>query len=66
MSYNYKINEIKLDEVKKIFSSQCLEFITDLHNLFNSKRIHLLEEREKIQQKIENLEIQKTNFRLIF
>ena len=49
MSYNYKINEIKLDEVKKIFSSQCLEFLTDLHNLFNSKRIHLLEEREKIQ-----------------
>ena len=54
MSYNYKINEIKSDEVKKIFSSQCLEFLTDLHNLFNSKRIHLLEEREKIQQKIDS------------
>ncbi len=54
MSANYKINEIKSDEVKKIFSSQCLEFLTDLHNLFNSKRIHLLAEREKIQQKIDS------------
>ena len=54
MSYNYKINEIKLDEVKKIFSSQCLEFLTDLHSLFNSKRIHLLEERKKVQQKIDS------------
>ena len=54
MSYNYKINEIKLDEVKKIFSSQCLEFLTDLHKFFNSKRIHLLEERKKIQQKIDS------------
>ncbi len=54
MSSSYKINEIKLDEVKKIFSSQCLEFLTDLHKFFNSKRIHLLEERKKIQQKIDS------------
>ena len=38
MSSDYKITNIESSEVKKIFSPQCLEFIVDLHNLFNSKR----------------------------
>ena len=54
MSSDHKITNIESSEVKKIFSTQCLEFVTDLHNLFNSKRIHLLEERKKIQQKIDS------------
>ena len=54
MSSDYKITDIESSEVKKIFLPQCLEFVIDLHNLFNSKRIHLLEERKKIQQKIDS------------
>ena len=54
MSSDYKITDIESSEVEKIFSPQCLEFVIDLHNLFNSKRIHLLEERKKIQQKIDS------------
>ena len=54
MSSDHKITNIESSEVKKIFSPQCLEFVTNLHNLFNSKRIHLLEERKIIQQKIDS------------
>ena len=50
MSSDYKITNIESSEVKNFFSPQCLEFITDLHNLFNSKRIHPLDERKNIQQ----------------
>ena len=54
MNSVYKITTIESSEVKKIFSPLCLEFVTDLHNLFNSKRIHLLEERKIFQQKIDS------------
>ena len=54
MSSNYKISAIKSSELKEILSPQCLEFVFELHQLFNSKRIHLLEERENIQKKIDS------------
>ena len=54
MNPNYKITTIESSEIKEIFSPQCLEFIADLHILFNSKRIHLLTERENIQKKIDS------------
>ena len=47
-----QISEIESSDIKEIFTSQCLEFVAEMHSLFNSKRIHLLEEREKIQEKI--------------
>jgi malate synthase len=54
MSSNYKISSIESSELKEILSPQCLEFVFELHQLFNSKRIHLLEERENIQKKIDS------------
>ena len=54
MNSDYKISAIESSEIKKFFHLKCLEFVTELHNLFNSKRIHLLEERQKIQQKIDS------------
>ena len=54
MYSDYKISAIESSEVKQIFSLDCLEFVTELHHLFNSKRNHLLEERQKIQQKIDS------------
>ena len=54
MSSNYKITTIESSEIKEIFSPQCLEFVAVLHNLFNSKRNFLLEERKDIQKKIDS------------
>ena len=56
MSSNYTITTIEPSEIKEIFSPQCLEFVFELHQLFNSKRTHLLEERQK-NQKSKNLSI---------
>ena len=52
MSEIYNIQSIKSKELENILSEECLDFITDLHKLFNSKRLHLLEERKKVQEKI--------------
>ena len=52
MSETYNIQSIKSKELENILSEECLDFIADLHKLFNSKRIHLLEERKKVQEKI--------------
>ena len=52
MSETYNIQSIKSKELENILSEECLDFITDLHKLFNSKRLHLLEERKKVQEKI--------------
>jgi len=52
VSETYNIQSIKSKELENILSEECLDFIADLHKLFNSKRIHLLEERKKVQEKI--------------
>ena len=52
MSEIYNIQSIKSKELENILSEECLDFIADLHKLFNSKRLHLLEERKKVQEKI--------------
>ena len=52
MSETYNIQSIKSKELENILSEECLDFISDLHQLFNSKRLHLLEERKKVQEKI--------------
>ena len=52
MSEIYNIQRIKSKELENILSEECIDFITDLHKLFNSKRLHLLEERKKVQEKI--------------
>ena len=52
MSETYNIQSIKSKELENILSEECLDFIADLHKLFNSKRIHLLEERKIVQEKI--------------
>ena len=54
MNSSYKINTTISSEFEKIISSECMDFITELHHLFNPKRLHLLEERKKIQKKIDN------------
>ena len=51
MSETYNIQSIKSKELENILSEECLDFITDLHKLFNSKRLPLLEERKKIQKR---------------
>ena len=53
MKHSYKIHPIKSNEIKEILSEECLEFVVELHKLFNSKRLHLLSERTKIQKKID-------------
>ena len=52
MNEKYNIQSIKSKELENILSEECLDFIADLHHLFNSKRLHLLEERKKVQEKI--------------
>ena len=52
MSETYNIQRIKSKELENILSEECIDFIADLHKLFNSKRLHLLEERKKVQEKI--------------
>ena len=54
MHPSYYIQDIQSKELNYILSDDCLDFVAELHNLFNSKRIHLLEERKKIQQKIDS------------
>ena len=54
MNSSYKINTTISSEFEKIISSECMDIITELHHLFNPKRLHLLEERKKIQKKIDN------------
>ena len=49
-----KRNQNQIKELENFLSEECLDFIADLHQLFNSKRLHLLEERKKIQKKIDN------------
>ena len=53
MKHSYKIHPIESNEIKEILSQECLEFVVELHMLFNSKRIHLLSERTNIQKKID-------------
>ena len=54
MSQEYNVKSTESKESEYILSPECLDFVTELHNLFNSKRLHLLEERKKIQKKIDD------------
>jgi len=54
MTQGYNIHHIESEELQNILSKECLNFIAELHKLFNSKRLHLLEERGGIQKKIDN------------
>ena len=54
MNKQYEILQKGPDKVKEVLSNECLEFVSELHTLFNSKRIHLLKERKKIQQKLDS------------
>ena len=58
MKHLYKIPPIESNEIKEILSDECLEFIVELHMLFNSKRLHLLYERTKIQKTIRTFHFQ--------
>ena len=53
MTQEYDIRPTESKEFQNILSKECLDFIAELHNLFNSKRLHLLEERKKVQEKID-------------
>ena len=53
MKHPYKIPPIESNEIKEILSDECLKFVVELHMLFNSKRLNLLYERTKIQNKID-------------
>ena len=53
MSQEYDIRPTESKEFQNILSKECLDFIAELHKLFNSKRLHLLEERKKVQEKID-------------
>ena len=54
MKLPYKIHPIESDQMKEILSEECIEFLIELHMLFNPKRLHLLSERQEIQKKIDN------------
>tara|TARA_Y100000590_G_scaffold462483_1_gene626703 strand:- start:646 stop:2247 length:1602 start_codon:yes stop_codon:yes gene_type:complete len=54
MNLKYKINKIETFNSAEIFSEECLEFVTELNTLFNSKRLNLLTKREDIQKKIDD------------
>ena len=54
MTQDYKIEHIESKELQNILSVECVNFIAELHRLFNSKRLHLLEERKKVQKKIDS------------
>jgi len=53
MHQSYNIQSIESQRLQNILSKECLNFVADLHKLFNSKRLHLLEKRKKIQLKID-------------
>ena len=52
MNQSLNIKPIESEKLQNILSRGCINFIIELHKLFNSKRLHLLEERKKIQEKI--------------
>ncbi len=54
MSKTYKVNALKSPDLQYIISEECLNFVSDLNTLFNSKRLHLLDERKNIQKKIDD------------
>ena len=54
MKNSYKIHPIESSQIKEFLSDESLEFVMELHMLFNSQRLHLLSERNKIQQKIDS------------
>ena len=53
MNHSYEIHPIESNQIKEILSNECLEFVMELHTVFNSKRMHLLSERKTIQKKID-------------
>ena len=53
LAYGIKINGEILPEYEQVFTLDSLKFIKRLHELFDSRRILLLEERVKRQQKLD-------------
>ena len=54
MSQPFYITPIDSGELKRFLSKECLEFVLELHTLFDSKRKYLLEKRKIIQKKIDD------------
>ena len=48
------IHQIESEELQNILSKECQDFIAELHKLFNPKRLHLLEERKKVEPILAN------------
>ena len=53
MNKNIKINGKILPRYKEIISDEALNFIKEIHDNFNSKRLELLKERKKRQANID-------------
>ena len=53
MHISYKVTSIKSTKLQTILSKECLDFVFELNKLFNSRRLHLLEERKITQKKID-------------
>ena len=53
MHISYKVTSIKSTKLQTILSKECLDFVLELNKLFNSRRLHLLEERKITQKKID-------------
>ena len=54
MNKNIKISGKILSRYDEIISSEALEFIQEIHEKFNKKRLELLNERKKRQKAIDN------------
>jgi len=54
MTKSIKINGNILSRYSEIISSEALEFIKEIHEKFNNKRLELLNERKKRQDAIDN------------
>ena len=54
MNKNIKINGKILSRYSEIVSGEALQFVQEIHEQFNNKRLELLEERKKRQKAIDN------------
>ena len=54
MNKNIKISGKILSRYDEIISSEALEFIQEIHEKFNKKRLELLNERKKRQKAIDD------------
>ena len=54
MSKSIKISGDFLSKYNEIISNEALQFVQEIHEKFNSKRLELLKERKKRQEAIDN------------